>query len=335
MTIMHLVVAEWDGKKPPNRFYQRRSRMGINVRGDDPKKKKSILERRMTFVEETDDGKFMKSMNDLGGGAVIVQEGTVLCESYSLARQYAALSMEEGARLVLGPLSVNIDESSLFTLEQGDIDSLSRLHSVHGKKGRPTGDKHDFVVCCMEEAKSYIVPDVRDVTNCPNCHGANIRRRMGNAIPSFQPYPRKKVVDPFDLFGYWVATRFTQGVYETPKTDIMGKKPPKLEDTVITFEKEHDLMNLIQGSQEFMALIGKLSPQTGLDLLDGAFCSRNFTPKNHRQKLRLSIITECLSQGADPKKVQMNEKPKTLDVIDCAAVVGSQSVVSIYMLHCN
>ena len=335
MTIMHMVVAEWDGKKPPNRYYQRRKRIGLNVRGDDLKKEKSILERRMSFVKEEEDGKFKKSMSDLGGGAVIDQEGTILCESYTLAREIAALSMEEGARLVLGPLSVNIDESSLFTLEQGDIDMLNRLHSVHGKKGRPTGDKHDFIVCCMEEARSFIVPDVRDVSNCPNCHGANIRRRMGDSITSYQPYPKKKTTDSFDLFGYWVATRFTQGVYETPKTDVMGDKPPKIEDVAITSEKEHDLMNLVQNSQGFMDLIKKVSPQTGLDLLDGAFCSRNFTPKNHRQKLRLAIITECLAQGADPKKVQMNEKPDSLDVIDCAAVVGAQSVVSIYMLHCN
>lgn len=326
--MIHIGIIEWDGKKPPSVYYQRLSRMGLKVRGN---KKESVIPRRMTFVNEDHNGEFWKT--DLGAGAVIVQEGTVISESRTLVRLVCALAKEHGARLAF-TCRASVDDLEEFGLEQEDVDSLNRVNSVHGKIGRRPGEKMDYAVCCMEEARTFQVKKVWDVSNCPNCHGTNIRRRVG--IPmSFQPYGKKKVEDPLDLFEYWVATRFVQGVYEAPNTHPDASPPPSLEDTTLSNAVEHSIVNLIQKSSDFMELLKKVKPATALDLMDGAFCSRMFIPKDVRQRTRLSILTECFSRGADPAKARMSEKESDIDILDAAAVVGERYVVPLYMAHAN
>ena len=74
---LHQVLLEWDGEAPPSRWYRRLEKIaGVTVRKGDDNKSVSALVRRAR------------------GNETIAQEGNVICSSYSLARQIAALAQE-------------------------------------------------------------------------------------------------------------------------------------------------------------------------------------------------------------------------------------------------
>jgi hypothetical protein len=326
--MIHIGLIEWDGKKPPSVYYQRLGRMGLKVRGN---KDEAVIPRRMTYVDEDADGEFWKS--NIGESAVIVQEGAVISSSRSLVRIVCALAKEHGAKLAF-VARASMEDLEEFSLDQDDIDALQRVNSVHGHVGRRAGEKMDYVVCCLEEAQTFQVNGVWDVSNCPKCHGTNIRRRVG--IPHVvKPYSGKKVTDPFDLFEYWVVTRFAHGVYETPMESPEGADPVALADMALSNEVEHSIVNLIQNSPTFMEKLKLVKPKTALDMMDAAFCGRMFIPREVRQKARLSALTECFSRGADPTKARMSEKENDLDIFDTVAVLGERTVIPIYMRDWN
>lgn len=315
-------VVEWDGKKPPKPWYQRLARMGLTVSGTGDKKQ-DIVERRMTFVDEVMERKTADAVN--GTGAVILQEGTFIVGSYQLARLIASLAHELGARHV--SLFEGAKHTGEFTMSQTDLENLNRLNKVHGRKGRPPGDKADYSVSCFDEAMVFSVRDVYDVSNCPNCHSPNIKRRVGE--PRKYRLPRADE----DMLTYWLQTRFSASEqYEIPLVSKDGDEIPTGDIGINPrHEDEIRIINMISDSDEFLAQIGTLSPKAQLDVLDAVFCARMFHEKEVRNKARISTLTECFARKADPGRASFNESAKNVDILDAAPVLGVSQTTRYYM----
>jgi hypothetical protein len=301
---MFQVLLEPDGRKPPTTFYQRLHRLGLRVRGDDSK---SPIERRTSgsSLEET---------------GVIFQEGAILCASESLARTIYNLAKEQGiANAMLGV--VEFEDHVSLTNEDARI--MSRIHAVHGRRGRPPSDeeKHDWTICCLEEIRSFEVSDTANVVNCPSCKGFRIKARPG-------PIVRVKRPTSGTNFEKWLRTRFIAGGFEVPIFDDNGADAPM---SVVAQPAEQAGIDLIKGSSQFLVDVENIPDQLAFRVLDAVFASRVYFPAESRKRDRLAACTEAFANGANAAGVRLAEAPNSVDLFDAGALIPHVEIAKVWI----
>jgi len=296
----YIVVIEWDGDKPPNTYYNRLRKMGLIVRGKDPQKEMSPLQRRA-----------MKE------GAVIAQEGAIITASRSLAREVAALASEEGAR------SVQISEGDPvdYFMDAADVQVMNRVEAIYGRRGRPSGEKTKWVVTCMEEGKTYPAENEEyAVINCPYCRGLVTRSRQGE--PDIWKFP-----DSGDVFDGWMRHRFTHGEFEVPEEG--GNEPPA--KVIITHKLEAATVEIMRNSARFQEQISKLPRNTAAKICDTVLCARLHSPLEVRKDRRLRACIYLFERGVNPADVSMIEKANEVDILEAGAIIGSQQAAQLWL----
>lgn len=193
----HVVVIEWNGKKPPSSWYNRLHEYGLfsrSPKGGDV----SLLEWR-----SKQQGKRKSSSNR----GVVLQEGLIAVSSATLARDISAWAEKYGAEHV----EVGKMVTTKFSMSEKDFDHYSRLQSRVTKRGPKVGDKGFYSVTCYDEVKTFVVEYESLPDTCPTCGGSNIQARMGT-----RPVFPTEFTDG-NPFAYWVDTRFSNGTFEIPE----------------------------------------------------------------------------------------------------------------------
>lgn len=296
----YVVIMEWDGEKPPNTYYNRLRKMGLIVRGKDPQKEMTPLQRRAQQE-----------------GAVIAQEGAIITASRSLAREIAALATEEGARSVQIVEGEPID----YYMDAADVQVMNRVEAIYGRRGRPSGEKVKWTVTCMEEAKTYPANNEEyAVINCPFCSGLVTRSRQGE--PDIWKFP-----DSGDVFDGWVRHRFVHGEFEVPNEG--GSEPPV--DVNIQHKLEAATVEIMRNSAGFREQIGKMPRNMAAKVCDAVLCARTHLPVEDRKDRRLRSAIYLFERGVDPTKVSLIERVKEVDILDAGAVIKSDNAAQIWL----
>jgi hypothetical protein len=308
---MYTAIIEWDGMKPPTTFYNRLRELGLKVRGDDKNKEKTPLERRST-----------------GDGSVIVQEGAIFCSSKSLAREVAMLAHDLGAAVVY----VGSMEPELFHASTEDAKIHARIQSVLGRRGRPTGEKVDWVITCLEEMRTYEVLDKRHVVNCPKCHSVKIRARIGTQDAFIYPTGRSATLT--SIVDNWQRHRFSQQQFEKPITDgATSKVPARLPS--IAEDEERRIVEIMRNSPDFLSDLNLLPVETAADILDAVLGSRAHYAYEDRRDSRVRACIKLFERGINSSEVNLAEDDKAVDILDASAMIGTRDVTSLWFLARN
>lgn len=295
---MYLVIIEWDGEPPSMTFYNRMHGLGLFVRGD---KEKSPLERRA-----------------VADGSVIAQEGAIMCVSPSLARAIAAYAREEGASLIkIGTLDV---EDYYMTTEDAKV--MNRVEKILGRRGRPSGQPVDWIVTCLEEAKSYMAYDMRKVVNCPHCHGLMIRTRHNQVIPAYK-FPAG------DVFEAWIRHRLHTGQFEKAREGDDYPEPPKKVE--IDNADEARTLEIMGNSQDLMQAVKRLPQEAAARILDGVLMARAHLPYDVIRDGRVKATIRLFEKEVSASDVRMYVQDDEYDMLDAASVIGAEHVASLWL----
>ena len=284
---MWCVVIEWDGKQPPTAFYKLMHRLGLRVRRPDLDKTKAPAERRRS-----------DSTNE---SATTAQEGVYWLASESLARQVAGYAQAFHARAVSFGEAEFTDS---FVPNEFDRAAYRQIEIEYRRRGRPpVRPPQDWVVTCLEQARSFQVSDAEFVIQCPDCGGLRINTRNGVLNVYEPPAP----ADP--LGEYWLRTRFSHGHFEVPITDEGGAKPPALGNV-------NDIARKTSG-----VFTGKLTTRNSLEMLDGVYVSLAAHDEKKRQDARTKAVIRLIQcgYGTDVARLVSLDQP---DALDAAIVFG-------------
>ena len=307
---MWLVIIEWDGQKPPTTYYNRLHSLGLNVRGTNG---------AMTTKDESP---LARRTGD-DPGAVILQEGAVLCASQSLARSIGLLAQANGAAFVrIAPT----EETQALVATAEDEAAIQRLNKVYGRRGRPSDTFHDWVVTCLEEMRTFQVRNSKGVANCPNCKGMRIRTRKGRAVG----YKRDYMSD--DPFESWLRVHFAEGTFED-YMDTAEQMPPELGIIHIRIPKEAEAVQIIAQSERFLAALRELDIHKSWFALRGAFEALTYINPDERSRNRVKAATEALRMGADPTKVKLVEAMDKVDFLDTVSGIGRYDAASLFVQY--
>lgn len=304
MTDMHMVIVEWDGKKPSRTYYNRLSQLGLTTKGD---KEKSPLARRMN-----------------NNGSVVAQEGVFLCTSRSLARTVAHLAHFYGAESII---TGDVDTVNGYKLVEEDKEVIDNLMSKLTKRGRPSLKEYKYVVTCYECCVSYIVDKVYDVNACQRCSGVSIHNRLVKEDAGI------RFETPEDAgLEFWYHSRFATGHFEIP-LPVEGDNGDPCPTTVsISDTKEEAVVDIVRKSDDFLRRISSLEAKDRMTLLDNVFISRLRVPTSYRYKRRVRAITEAIALGIDG--LSLTENPSKVDIADASGVIGVDDTVELlYLLY--
>lgn len=301
---MKIVVIEWDGKQPPTTYYNGLHRLNLRVRGN---KDEAPMVRRARSEDHS----------------VIVQEGAVLVESESLARQVAYLARESGARSIFVGDCQFDEEENKRDLTDAELEVISRFNKAFRQRGRPAeGDREDrtWVVSCPECMRTSTVDADKMPIQCPNCGGLRPAARVGHRhVFSHAPQDLDE----------WKNMYFVEGYYETPSfaadaTDLV--KEVTLHDNDLTvFE------GLLKSTMVNDYLVPRLDVLMFRNLVGMMFLARRyFTPKD-RQLPRTTMVVSLLERGVDPALVPLMERAE-YDVLDACVVTGNNDIIQKFYL---
>lgn len=309
----HVVIIEWDGQPPPTQWYDRLNKLAnLRVRSE-----KSIAPTLDT------DGVWAKRS---GGSAigVIVQEGAIICSSYSLARTIAALARDgliinkrtgpehvQPAGVMIAR-DITIEE---FSATEADRNVLARIKTVFGKRGRPTGAPLKFVVSCLEERRSWQA-EAYDVVNCPHCGGTHVRIRRGEQVGYKDPGG--------PAWQAWMRTRFATGEFEFP---LDGEDDPPSSPSIVN-APEAEMVGRIVASN-LARKLDSMPRSEALDILDALFIARLYWGKERRTDARLRALSEYFRLGGSPVGIVLYESDE-FDWLDLAGPLG-ESVAAQYL----
>lgn len=312
---MYVLLLEWDGKKPPTTWYKRLHKLGLFVRGD---MEKSPIERRSSA----------RTNIAFGESRVIVQESTVVCASYSLARELAHLAISMNAKVVqLGEGDFTFSDDIRMT--DADAVVFQRVQAILGKTGRPSSldnEVCDWAVTCLEEAATHDIIQEKYVLTCPRCGALLIKTRPGN--------PKSYSITAGESnMNTWLRTRFATGGFEVPTISNIATKPPLAK--IPGEKREVDARQLILASNAFITNINALPIGHALKCLDAVFCARAYSAKERRQQKRLRVIASLLDAGCDPASLSLSEKPNQVDMLDTAAIMSEIDAMALYRMTTN
>lgn len=301
---MWSVIVEWDGRKPSTKFYNRLRKMNLAVRGD------------MSI------GPVARRSNE--DGSVIIQEGAFFCASETLAREIAQLAQIDGAKfVVLG----QINDTEEYRATPEDRATFERLEATFGRRGRPTEEEADWLVTCLEEGRTFDVRQRAFVVNCPNCHGLRIRSRK-DAHPYYFQLPKHG--DTFDL---WTRTHFSQGMYEKPDRDGMFADLAQLPRSVKpSVPVEAETVQKLSRSTDLLDRIKMVDRELAFQILSAVFTARTWIPKASRLHPRVEAVTHLFESGGSAVGVSLAEDPDTFDLLDAAAVLGTQMTAQYWLV---
>jgi hypothetical protein len=320
---MYIVVIEWNGLKVPTSWYNFLKKLGIaQVRGSfsaaSPVAGRADMDER---------------------GAVIAQEGAILCGSRSLANQLADEASKQGAGMVL----VGTIDIENYDMTPEDLSVVNRIYNTMHRRGRPVAgetEDQDWAVTCYECGTGGKVNNMRRVLNCPNCKGFKLYAVPGDhdkfALPQGlnpEDHPRIEL---------WIRYRFPRGRYQQTKILITDngetergdyKAPPDLDDINLSIMSEFDVIDTIRNSPQIEQVVQNMFPRNAIDFLDDLFLSRCYALKQQRDSARVDVVTAALTAGVDPKKVSLVEKNSVYDIVDAAHMHGTQATLNLITTH--
>lgn len=318
---LHIVLLEWGGEKPPSTWYRRLEAMaGIKVREQ--------------AAEDTGDLGLLMGRSGPREIGVVVQEGAIVCASYTLARTIHAMAQQgidvvkaDGTVLTVRPQAaylgeVEIDECGV---SENDRLALARMQAIYGKRGK-RGPELEFAVTCMEEMVTHNVA-THAVANCPRCGGVQIHARPGHAT---------RVADPVgdDVLTAWIRLRFGQsGAWEKPEVDPAGAEPTSALAAIgMIAELDERLFVLnLDGSllQKQIDTVAGADREFAMRLYDAAFIGRLYWSAERRLNARLAAVTRYFQLGStDVAGISLAELPQP-DLFDVAPLLGADTAATL------
>jgi ribosomal protein S27E len=301
---MKIVVIEWDGKQPPTTYYNGLRRLHLKVRGD---KDQDPLARRARLEDHS----------------VIAQEGAVLVESDSLARQVAYLAKDCGARTVMiGDCELSEDTHGR-KMTEAELEVVSRFDKAFRKRGRPVeGENEDrtWVVSCPECSRTSVVNSDRLVIQCPNCGGLRAASRVG--------YRHVFSHFPSDL-EEWKNMFFVEGYFETPEFSVDSKESIKnvdLSENDLTVYEGLKESNMVQDY-----LVPRMDNPSFRSLVNMIFLARRYFTAKDRQFPRTKMVVDLLERGVSPNLIPLLERNE-YDVLDACVVPGQNNLIQNFYL---
>lgn len=295
-----IVVIEWDGGKPPSRYYHRLHKLASRVRGD---KSTSPVARRAATNDHS----------------IILQEGAVLCSADTLARAVAQIASDCGAIYVqIGRVEMLQAEEMRVTPE--DARALARVEAVHGKRGKPSPERLWSVMCydclvCHEVT-------ARGVANCPRCGSFRAHIFQGPAPRFSEP--------PDDTFPTWYATRFSTGRFVVPLP--AWSDPPvyaKMESAYCTHPDEVRAVTVMENNESSLDI--HLPGVSRLEIYDAVFASRAYFPEDLRRRARVAAVVEVIQRGAAPQGIPLAEDEAKVDALDLSMHLGKDIAADAYI----
>ena len=302
-----LVIIEWDGAKPPTRFYDRMHGIGLYVRGN---KDESPLQRRADMNLRAARG---------GDPAIICQEGAVVCGHESTARLVYQEAEFCGAKAV----QLHNCNAVTWSLSTEDARAFKRIEDTFGKRGRPSIEtvKQDWVVTCFEHAASFPMQDAVYAEHCPECSGTRVRSRPG--VEEHYKVPSG------DVFEAWKRHRFVNGTFERPIADDTAKEPPK--QTSQDDDKEAATVRKIAANKDLIARLAKLKRESALAVLDAIFCSRTYISDTARKENRIRTVVALYEKGIKPTEVGLLEMKDAVEFVDASGVLPPEKVAAMFL----
>ena len=239
------LIIEWDGKKPPTSFYNRMREYGLSVRGRGGKAKglendQTPLARRLFHTKK--------------GWGVIAQEGIILVETENLLQQLTQWAQYYGARSVMTGRFL-IEQTALEESDRGALEAFVKAWTKTGPKR--AAELGIYVITCRDELKTFERELEATPLQCPDCLSTNFNARMGKQDVFMSAKYR---ADDMPLFDYWLATRFSTGMFElpimvnshkageiippSPKDVIRKLKLPEVRVDPILFKSDDDLLHI-------------------------------------------------------------------------------------------
>lgn len=297
---MKIVVIEWDGKQPSTTYYNGLRRLHLRVRGD---KNKDPLVRRTREEDHS----------------VIAQEGAVLVESESLARQVAHLARECGARTVMvGEVEFD-SEARGRQMTQQEQEVVNRFNKAFRQRGRPIEtEEREWVVSCPECASTSVVRSEKLVIQCPNCGGLRAASRVGYKHV-FHRHPQ--------TLDEWKNMYFVEGYFETPEVT----QDPHIicEDFNKDVKLNGENLSVFEGlkSSEMVNkyLVPHLDMPDNRQLMNDIFIAYRYYTQKDRQHPRTEMVVKLLETGIDPKFVPLFESGG-FEVVD-SAISGHRDLI--------
>lgn len=274
--IVYLLVIEWDGNRPPTRWYNRLASLGLYIRGS---KEQSPLARRKAPT------------------GVVHQEGALFLESLSQAKTLALLAKSMGA------VTVTVGETRILNtlMTNQDRDALTRIHTTLGRRGRPPKDDNYAVTChdCLHTTEVL----GQEPPNCELCGSFRITVRQGKKV-------RLKSITDQDmpLMRQWLNTRFVTGVWEEPLiNDKQEREVKKVEYSELDTNVQQTIYRVLGIKQGGTTLLNQLSYALEQKRIDGAKALRyldvayRVVQLDIRERLdkRALAIAEWYRQGQD------------------------------------
>lgn len=319
----HVVIIEWDGQKPPTRYYNRLARL---VAGNEDVTTGAIRGKGHEIADVIE----RRTLADNPGG-IVAQEGCVICMSESLALQIAsyvkyeiAPDMEKPVTVAIG--KVELDYNLSLSAELSPV--FDRAEEIMAKRGR-RAKASPWVVTCRECLHASPVIASQPL-NCPNCGGLRISSRKG------QPVSYKDSQDP--IFDFWARTRFAGSGFETAEIAEDGQTPPEFAEllSIDATEKVDRAVKAIQSS-DLPQTLQAMDRATAIAILDAIFVAKAYYSPEARQTARVEAVAKYFEKharsGIAPQMVSIAEIG--VDLLDTALIMGADRAVELMMTYSN
>ena len=232
--IVYSLIIEWDGNRPPTRWYNRLQALGLFIRGS---KEQTPLARRKSPT------------------GVVHQEGALFLESLSQAKTLALLARDMGA------VTVTIGETRILDMMMSmeDRAALARIRATLGRRGRPPKEDYFSTTCrdCLHTVESY----GQEPPNCVLCGSFRISVRVGKRV-------RIKEITGDTLMRQWLNSRFVTGSWEEPELVQDGADTKQVEYNDLDVQVQTAIHNVLGVSRGGTTLLSQLSDALKNDRVD-------------------------------------------------------------------
>lgn len=300
----YTLMVEWDGNRPPTRWYNRLAALGLSIRSD----KKS----------DEDESPLSRRYHP-GSAGVTHQEGAIILQKESAARALGYLARSMGAKAVTVGYTVPIE----LKMTNDDAAVMNRIKTTLERRGRPP-EKQDWVISCRDCGRTSPYNGARP-SHCPHCNSFLFWQRTGIQVVL-------KDYRGLNLFDNWITSRFVTGGWEKP---IINRDNPDAIDCPAKDAKEIDISDpkasehaksikktrLYQQVHEAYYNRQTINREQAMALLDAGFLVL-FRDEEKRKNNRIRSITNYIQNDGNMDGVQLIND-STIDSFDVYSIVGS------------